>query len=101
MPLLICLKEPPINLIVEGNIKDESEKQWDEMFHNQILMVKRQGGLNIVIPLLKECNIAFMQEVTQEEIDAQREATKNKQQGSVIDRPQFVFPHGGRKGRGN
>lgn len=101
MPILICLKEPPINLIVEGNIKDESEKEWDEMFHNQILMVKRPGGLNMVIPLLKECNIAFMHEVTQEEIDGQREAAKNKQQGSVITKPQFVIPHGGRKGRGN
>jgi len=101
MPLLICLKEPPINLIVEGNIKDDSEKQWDEIFHNQMLLVKRVGGMNMVIPLLRECNIAFMQEVTQEEIDEQREAAKNKQQGSAISRPQFVIPHGGRGGRGN
>ena len=55
----------------------------------------------MVIPLLKECNIAFMHEVTQEEIDGQREAAKNKQQGSVITKPQFVIPHGGRRGRGN
>jgi len=101
MPILICLKEPPINLIVDGNIKDESEKEWDEIFHNQILMVKRQEGLNMVIPLLRECNIAFMQEVTQEEIDEQRESAKNKQQGSVITRPQFVIPHKGRTGSGN
>jgi len=101
MPILICLKEPPINLVVDGSIKDESEKQWDEIFHNQILMVKRQGGLNMVIPLLKECNVAFMQEVTQEEIDEQRESAKNKQQGSVITKPQFVIPHRGRTGSGN
>ena len=101
MPILICLKEPSINLIVEGDIKDDSEKEWDEIFHNQILMVKRQQGLNMVIPLLKECNIAFMQEVTQEEIDEQRESAKNKQEGSMITKPQFVIPHGGRKGRGN
>lgn len=99
MPILICLKEPGINLIIAGDIKDESEKEWDEIFHNQILMVKRQDGLNMVIPLLRECNIAFMQEVTQEEIDAQREAAKNRQQDSVIDRPQFLFP-GGKRGRG-
>jgi len=101
MPILICLKEPPINLIVEGDIKDDSEKEWDEMFNNQILMVKRKGGLNMVIPLLKECNIAFMHEVTQEEIDEQREVTKNKQQGSVITKPQFVIPHRRRTGSGN
>ena len=101
MPLLICLKEPPINLIVEGDIKDDSEKEWDEIFHNQILMVKRTGGLNMIIPLLKECNITFLQEVTQEEIDEQREATKDKQQGSVISKPEFIIPHGRRKGRGN
>ena len=101
MPILICLKEPPINLIVEGDIKDDSIKQWDEMFQNQILMTKRPGGLNMIVPLLKECNIAFMQEVTQGEIDEQREAAKNKQQGPAITRPQFVIPHGGRRGRGN
>ena len=101
MPLLICLKEPPINLIVDGDIKDESEKQWDEIFHNQTLMVKRAGGMNMVIPLLRECNIAFLQEVTQEEIDEQREAAKNRQQGSKISKPQFVFPHGGKGGRRN
>jgi len=101
MPLLICLKEPPVNLIVEGDIKDDSIKEWDEIFHNQILMIKRQGGLNMIIPLLRECNIAFLQEVTQEEIDEQREAAKNKQQGTTITRPQFVIPHGGRRGRGN
>ncbi len=101
MPILICLKEPRINIIVDGNIKDESEKQWDEIFHNQILMVKRQEGLNMVIPLLRECNVAFMQEVSQEEIDEQRESAKNKQQGSVITKPQFIIPQGGRKGRGN
>ncbi len=101
MPILICLKEPRINIIVDGNIEDESEKQWDEIFHNQILMVKRQEGLNMVIPLLRECNVAFMQEVSQEEIDEQRESAKNKPQGSVITKPQFVIPHGGRKGRGD
>lgn len=102
MPILICLKEPQINLIVEGGIKDtpEATKEWDEIFHNQILMTKRQGGLNMIIPLLRECNIAFLQEVTKEEIEEQkkeaekRHATRERQQGSLISSPAYAFPGG-------
>lgn len=97
MPILICLKNPQINLVVEGDIKDESEKRWDEIFNNQILMVKRQGGLNMVIPLLQECNIAFLHEVTQKEIDEGKEEAKKRKaaagrQGSVLTSPHMIFP---------
>ena len=104
MPIIVCLKEPGINLVCAGDIKDETSKEYDELFRN--LMVKDQDGHNIVIPLSVECNIAFIKEVTQEELDkrkAEAEARRKKAPdgGGVITKPQFVIPHGRGGGRGN
>ena len=71
MPIIVCLKEPQINLIIEGDIKDEASAEYDALFPN--LMVKDLDGHNMVIPLSVDCNIAFMKETTQKEIDKQRE----------------------------
>lgn len=98
MPILICLKEPPINLIVEGEIKDESEKKWDQIFREGVLLVKSMGGKNVLVPLWKESNVAFMQEVTEEEIEKQKEEFEKHRQGTRIERPRFVIP-GGRSKR--
>ena len=106
MPILIVLKNPRINLIAEGEIKDEDEKRWDEIFHNQVLMIKNQKGRNQLVPLLQDCNIAVMETVTDKEIEEQEKAMeKRKQQaeaqggrGGVISKPEFIIPHG-RSGR--
>ncbi len=100
MPIIICLKEPQINLICAGDIKDEASKQYDEMFPN--IMVKDQDGHNLVIPLSVECNIAFMKETTQEEIDKQKaEAQKRRDASgrggpgsSLLSTAQMTFPRG-------
>jgi len=70
MPIIISLKEPGINLVCVGEIKDETAKQYDELFPN--LMVTDQEGCNIVIPLSVDCNIAFIKEVTQVELDKRK-----------------------------
>ena len=101
MPILIVLKNPRINLIAEGEIKDEDEKRWDEIFHNQVLMIKNQKGRNQLVPLLQDCNIAVMETVTDKEIEEQEKAMeKRKQQaeaqggkGGLISQPGFVIPH--------
>jgi len=105
MPILIVLKNPRVNLIAEGEIKDEDEKKWDEVFHGQMLMIKNQKGRNSVIPLAMDCNIAVLEEVTQKEIEElEKMAEKRRQQaeaqgGSGIIKPTFGFPSG-RSGRG-
>ena len=91
-----------MNLIAQGEIKDVDEKKWDEIFHNQILMVKNKSGHNTLIPLLQECNIAVMEEVTDEEIEEmKKEAEKRKREmeiqggkGGSITMPQYGFPGG-------
>ena len=102
MPLLISLKEPPINMIVEGSIKNEDEKKWDEIFQNGCLMVKNKTGQNIIIPLWKESNVTFIQEVTEEQLEEQRRRAEEANQGgkgSRIVEPDYVFP-GRRSQRG-
>lgn len=85
-----------------GEIKDETSKQYDELFPN--LMVKDQDGHNIVIPLSVECNIAFIKEVTQKELDKRKKEVEERKkkvggQGGLITKPDMIFPHG-RSGRG-
>lgn len=94
MPILICLKEPTINLIVEGEIKDESEKEWDKIFREGVLLVKKKNGRNLLVPIWRESNIAFMQEVTEEDIEKGKEEFEKRQKGSVIERPSYSFPGG-------
>jgi len=110
MPLLIALKNPRMNLVAKGELKDEDEKRWDEIFHNQVLIVKNQSGRNTLIPLLQECNIAVIEEVTDKEVkDMEKMAEERKRQiavqgapgggGGIISKPQFTIPSG-RGGRG-
>ena len=108
MPILIVLKNPRMNFLAEGEIKDspESIKEWDEVFHNQVLMVKNKSGHNTLIPLLQECNIAIMEEVTEKEIEEMNEIAKKRKKemeaeggkGGLISAPQFAFSGG--RGRG-
>ena len=94
MPLLICLKEPRINLIVAGEIKEDSEKEWDAIFSNGVLMLKNTEGTAVLVPLWKESNIAFIQEVTEEELEKQRGEFEKQKDGSRISKPEFLFPGG-------
>ena len=102
MPILIVLKDPRINLIAEGEIDDKQIKAWDEIFSNQILMFKSKKGRNTVVPLLQQCNIAIMEEMTDKEVEEMEERSKKKQEedgggSSFITKPSFGFPAGGRK----
>ena len=105
MPILIVLKNPRMNFLAEGEIKDSPEavKEWDEVFHNQVLMVKNKSGRNTLIPLLQECNIAVMEEITEEEIKEMEEELKKRKKemevqgrggGGLVAKPDFLFPAG-------
>ena len=105
MPLRIFIKEPhPMPLIVEGEIKDEDEKYWDGIFNNGAIMVKDHAGQNIVIPVWKESNVAFIQEVSEEQLEEQRkqmeEANQQGGKGSRIVKPDYFFPGRRLQGRG-
>lgn len=107
MPILIVLKNPRVNLFAEGEIKDDQQEHYDEIFHNQVLMVKNRKGRNQLIPLLQDCNIAVMETVTDKEIEEQeKEIEKRKKaaeekggRGGLVSQPEFIIP-AGRGGRG-
>lgn len=105
MPLVMCLKEPSINLILEGEIKDEASAEYDKLFPN--IMIKDQDGNNVVVALSVDCNIAFIKEVTQAEIDEQKKKMEERQKQAQdmrgpgrIQQPGFIFPRGQGKRRG-
>lgn len=95
MPLIIVLRNPNVNLIVQGDIKDKDEKYWDGIFNNFQLMVKDERGDNIVIPLMGDCNVAFIKHISEEDLKKQREEMKEQAErkgGSNISVPNLVFP---------
>jgi len=108
MPILIRLKTPAINIIANEEIKvdDESVKMWDTLFNQGVMITKSPKGHHLLIPLWSECNIAFMQNVTQKELDEQRKRAEEeaKRRGdprgsSLIDTPGFAFPGGSKRGQ--
>lgn len=98
MPIIICLKEPQMNMMLAGDIKDEASAEYDALFPN--LMVKNLDGQNVIIPLSRDCNIAFMKEATKKEVEKiLADAKKRREQGqrSSLVQPSVLFPRGGGK----
>ena len=100
MPIYIVLKEPKINLIVAGEIGDKDEDFYDRLFNHGVIMQKDRDGMNMVIPIWTESNIAFMKEVSEAEVKKTEKEMEEKKKGgaSTIVRPEMTFP--GRQGRG-
>lgn len=111
MPILIVLKSPRVNLIMQGKITSQDEKRYDEIFHNQMLMTKNQKGNYTIIPLLQECNIAVIEEVTQKDVDEQEaQAKKMKEEAEkqgrgggpgILQPASFMGFPGGKGGKGH
>lgn len=110
MPILIVLKEPRVNLVAEGKIDEKQIEEWDKIFNYQILMFKSQKGNMTAVPLLQQCNIAVMEEISVEELAEQEKKAEDRRKkaesqgggpgpGGGLIQPSFGFPVGGRKRR--
>lgn len=103
MPIIICIKEPLMHLLLAGDIKDTPQvsQEYDALFPN--LMVKNLTGQNVVIPLPRDCNIAFIKEATDKEIEKMKEEAKKRREagqgGSIIQDPTMLFPRGSQRRR--
>ena len=99
MPIYIVLKEPKINLIVAGEIGDKDEDFYDRLFNHGVIMQKDRDGMNMVIPIWTESNIAFMKEVSEAEVKKTEKEMEEKKKGgaSTIVKPEMTFP--GRQNR--
>ena len=111
MPILIVLKDPRVNLVVEGKIDEQHIKEWDEIFQNQILMFKSTKGNMTAVPLQQNCNIAVLEEINDEELKKQEDKAEERRKkaeaqggpgagGSSIFKPSYGFPSGGQRRRG-
>jgi hypothetical protein len=103
MPIYIVLKDPKINLIVAGEIGDKDEDFYDRLFNHGVIMQKDRDGMNMVIPIWTESNIAFMKEVSEKEVKkTEKEMEEKKKGGGVVEsritQPGMTFP--GRQSRG-
>ncbi len=112
MPILIVLKDPRVNLVAEGEIDEKETQRWDEIFNNLVFVFKSQTGNMTVVPLLQECNIAVLENITVEELEKQKKEAEERRKkaeaqgggpgggGSSIFKPSFGFPSGGQRRRG-
>lgn len=110
MPILIVLKDPRVNLVAEGQIDEKDTQKWDEIFNNQVFVFKSQKGKMTVVPLLQDCNVAVIEEISEEELKEQEEKAEERRKkaeaqggaggsgGSII-KPSFGFPSGARRRR--
>ena len=96
MPILIYLKNPPRVLPIEGSIDPENKdvvRQYEEMYGRGTLVTKTVEGNGIVIPAVSDINIAFLQEVSEEEYEEMERKRKAQQEVKNIRRPNLTIPN--------
>ena len=96
MPILIYLKNPPRVLPIAGSINPENKdvvRQYEEMYGRGTLVTKTVEGNGIVIPAISDLNIAFLQEVSEEEYEEMERKRKAQQEVKNIRRPNLTIPN--------
>lgn len=107
MPKIFYLKEPPVSLVAEGEIDDVFASLMDNQLGGVIKIESIDKKKAMIVPADKNCNIAYISDITNAEVQKMKKAKKQrmemeqKQRGQVprIQQPMPIFP-GGRKGRG-
>ena len=83
--ILVVLKNPPVSFMVDGIIGRKSLKG-----------IKNLGcfqeGLALYIPYSGDSNIAYIQEMTDDDVEAMKE--KILEQRAKLAKPKFKFPPG-------
>jgi len=104
MSMFFFLKNPQIRLLADGELTDEFVKTVTEMSGGAIIFCL--SGQKAVLPMKADCNVAYIREAKQEEVDEfhKKRAEEMKRssgvaEGGIISKPQFMFP-GGIKGKG-
>lgn len=97
MPIMFFLKNPPLSLSTLGDLDEKMIKQ----LLKSTLMIRTQGpdGLPLLISVQQDVNIAYIKEISSENLEKLREEQKEMQakaKGSRIQKPGFTFP--GKKG---
>lgn len=100
--VIICLKDPPIFHVCEGYIPDNSAAQYDEIFRPMggcIFEKRISTQKNIVYPISRDSNIAYIEEITKEELEERQKKMKEMQEKNLIDIPGAGISGGPGRGR--
>jgi len=99
MPILIYLKNPSRVLPVKGRIDPDNKdviRQYEEMYGRGTLVTRTVEGNAIVIPAIADLNIAFLQEVSENDLEKMKKKSEQKQKqtpGQKISSPKFAIPN--------
>jgi hypothetical protein len=102
MALMIWLKEPPMQIIVEGELTTEVVKEWfprglwRRLFPRKILVKHQRTGQPI---LFSERNVLLIRQITEEEIAEAKVRAEELEAAAAENRgrnPFMTFP-GGRR----
>jgi len=97
MPILYFLKDPPLTLASTGKLDEATIKK----LLKSTPMIRGQAGDGgpLLITINQDVNIAYIKEITEENLKAMREEAKDMAKGSRIQTaPGMSFP--GKKGKG-
>lgn len=104
MPIIFVMKEPQVTLAVKGKVDAKFTEGLSKLFG--FITLPAADDLPMIIPVLKETNIAYIKEITPEQYSKMEEekklaeAERKKRQalaGGRISDPRAEFP--GRKFR--
>ena len=68
MPILVYFKNPPMSLLLKGNIDKDYVRRLRKAVGNVVEMQKPDGQ-PIVLIGREDCDLAYVTEITQEEMD--------------------------------
>ena len=96
MPILYFLKEPPMTLGALGELTPQLIKRIAK--RNPVISTQAPDGKKMLIFIDKESNVAYIKEITKEQLEKMREKQKEQQEEKRIAPPPPGFRIPGRKG---
>jgi len=95
MPILYFLKDPPLTLAATGKLDEATVKQL--LKSTPMIRAQAGDGGPLLITIKNDVNIAYIKEITEENLKAMREEAKDMAKRPRIQPPGFQFPP--KKGR--
>jgi len=91
MPILIYLKQSNVPLAIKLNMQQvQKDVKKGEFVGGKILLVKTITDRAVAIPI---DNIAYIQEITDEDVKKHEEEIKRRHEASRITKPTMVIPN--------
>jgi len=91
MPYIVAFKEPSVTIVLEGQLNMDQKKQFLQAFKQfgETIVGKAIDGQEIIIPLNRNVNIAYIKAITQQQYENMK--TKHENASKIL-RPSMVIP---------